>query len=52
MVEFIKNALSPAREVKVAILDEKKNELMNLKGMYYELFTSQALDEKTKQALK
>lgn len=27
-------------------------ELMNLKGMYYELFTSQAIDEKTKNALK
>ena len=27
-VEFIKNALSPAREVKVAILDEKKNEAL------------------------
>ena len=27
-------------------------ELMNLKGMYYELFTSQAIDEKTKHALK
>ena len=27
-------------------------ELMNLKGMYYELFTSQAIDEKTMNALK
>ena len=28
------------------------SELMELKGMYYELFTSQALDEKTKQVMK
>ena len=27
------------------------SELMDLKGMYYELFTSQALDEKTKQLM-
>ena len=28
------------------------SELMDLKGMYYELFTSQALDERTQQAMK
>ncbi len=28
------------------------SELMDLKGMYYELFTSQALDEKTQQVMK
>ena len=27
-------------------------ELMDLKGMYYELFTSQALDEQTHSILK